>query len=138
MKQLELVQNTFQDDKIIDACSIFGIMDTIGTRFSGEDIVKAMALMHMRSNGLGGGFAIYGIYPEYAEQYAFHIMYTCQQGRDETELFLKNNFNVIYHEEIPTRQTAGITDPPSVWRYFLDVKDNGKVSEDDYIVSRIM
>ena len=35
-----------------------------------RDIEK---IMHDRSNGLGGGFAGYGIYPEYAEQYAFHV-----------------------------------------------------------------
>ena len=31
--------------------------------------------MHDRSNGLGGGFAGYGIYPEYKDLYAFHIFY---------------------------------------------------------------
>ena len=31
--------------------------------------------MHDRSNGLGGGFAGYGIYPEYKDFYAFHIFY---------------------------------------------------------------
>ena len=31
--------------------------------------------MHDRSNGLGGGFAVYGIYPSYADHYAFHVMY---------------------------------------------------------------
>jgi len=138
MKQLGPTQNPYQDDKIIDACSIFGVMDTSGIRFSGEGIIKAMALMHMRSNGLGGGFAIYGLYPEYANQYAFHIMYTSQQGRKEAESFIKDNFDVIYHEEVPTRRTVGINNPPSVWRYFLNVKHNGELSEDDYVVARVM
>ncbi len=139
MKQLGLIQNPHQDDKVIDACSIFGIMDTRGDRFSGQGIIKAIANMHMRSNGLGGGFAIYGLYPGHADLYAFHIMYSSQQGRKETEAFLKKKFNIIYHEEIPTRKTAAIVHPPSVWRYFLEVQQrNGEQSEDDYIVARVM
>ena len=30
---------------------------------TGEDIIRSMVPMHNRSNGLGGGFAAYGIYP---------------------------------------------------------------------------
>lgn len=40
---------------------------------TGEDIIRSMVPMHDRSNGLGGGFAAYGIYPEHREEYAFHI-----------------------------------------------------------------
>lgn len=63
MKELNLLQNPYQDDKVIDACSIFGVMDTSGKRFSGEGVIRAIANMHDRGNGLGGGFAIYGLYP---------------------------------------------------------------------------
>lgn len=140
MRQLGLLQNPNQDDKVIDACSIFGMMDTTGVQFSGEGIIKAIALMHMRSNGLGGGFAVYGLYPEHADEYAFHIMYTSTQGRKETEAFLKTYFNINYYEEIPTRKTAAIISPPAVWRYFLEVKRNrnGATSEDDFVVTRVM
>jgi glutamate synthase domain-containing protein 1 len=33
------------------------MMDTSGKRFSGEGVVKAIANMHVRGNGLGGGFS---------------------------------------------------------------------------------
>ena len=46
-----------------------------GKRLDGSDIIRSIEIMHDRSNGLGGGFAGYGIYPEYAEQYAFHVFY---------------------------------------------------------------
>ena len=75
MKGLSGINNFYRDDKVMDACSIFGMMDTSGTRFSGKPIVEAIANMHVRGNGLGGGFAVYGLYPEYANYYAFHIMY---------------------------------------------------------------
>jgi glutamate synthase domain-containing protein 1 len=40
-------------------------MNREGKAFSGEVIIRAMASMHERSNGLGGGFAGYGIYPDH-------------------------------------------------------------------------
>ena len=74
MRDLGLINNPHQDDKVIDACSIFGAMDISGKRFSGEGVIKAIANMHDRGNGLGGGFGVYGIYPEYAEFSAFMVL----------------------------------------------------------------
>ena len=81
MENLSKINNPYNEDKVIDACSIFGMMDTSGKRFSGRDIIRAIANMHDRGNGLGGGFAVYGLYPQYADQYAFHIMYLSREGR---------------------------------------------------------
>ncbi len=81
MKNLTLINNTWGDDKVIDACSIFGAMDASGRRFSGEGVIRAIANMHDRGNGLGGGFAVYGLYPEHAENYAFHLMYLRRPGQ---------------------------------------------------------
>ncbi|HPB32528.1 MAG TPA: hypothetical protein PLB62_13820, partial [Candidatus Sumerlaeota bacterium] len=61
--------------KDISGCAIAGIMSENGTRFSGGMIIESIASMHNRSNGLGGGFAAYGIYPEFPDYYALHIMY---------------------------------------------------------------
>jgi len=121
MIDLKRINNTYNDGKVIDACSIFGAMDRSGRAFSGEGVIKAIANMHDRGNGLGGGFAVYGLYPEYADQYAFHIMYLSRQGRQETEAFLKDSFNIIEQEEVPTRPASGINNPPLVWRYFVDI-----------------
>ncbi len=140
MKDLTRVSNPHQDDKVIDACSIFGAMDTSGRRFSGEGVIKAIANMHDRSNGLGGGFAVYGLYPDYADLYAFHIMYLSQRGLQETEAFLQENFHLIHQEEVPTRPTPNITNPPLLRRYFLEIGENQpcKQSEDDYVVDKVM
>ncbi|MCL0084405.1 glutamine amidotransferase family protein [Dehalococcoidia bacterium] len=140
MKELNQINNPYHDDKVIDACSLFGVMDTSGKRLSGEGVIRAITNMHVRGNGLGGGFAIYGLYPEYAECYAFHIMYLRREGQREAEAFLKDRFDLVYAEEVPTRKTPGIVDPPLVWRYFLEVgqhKPEGQ-SEDDYVVDRVM
>jgi glutamate synthase domain-containing protein 1 len=140
MKELNKISNFYEDDKVIDACSLFGKMDTSGKRFSGKPAVEAIASMHVRGNGLGGGFAVYGLYPEYANNYAFHLMYVSQEGRAEVEAFLKQTFHVIHAEEVPTRPHPAIVDPPLVWRYFLEVKseESKRQSEDDYVVQRVM
>ena len=41
MKDLRLVNNPHNDEKVIDACSIFGMMDTSGKRFSGVNALYA-------------------------------------------------------------------------------------------------
>ena len=140
MKELHNINNPYHDDKVIDACSLFGMMDTSGRRFSGEDVVRAIANMHVRGNGLGGGFAIYGLYPEYANHYAFHVMYLGQEGQAEVEAFLKQRFHVIHAEEVPTKPLPAIVNPPLVWRYFLEVKTEktSGQSEDNYVVDKVM
>jgi len=139
VRDIGQINNPNRDNKVIDACSIFGAMDTTGRRFSGEGVIRAIANMHDRGNGLGGGFAVYGLYPEYADQYAFHIMFLSRQGRQETEAFLKENFKIIEQQEVPTRPTPPIKDPPLVRRYFLDIKNKpGKQSGDDYVLARVM
>lgn len=140
MREITQINNPYFDDKVIDACSIFGMMDTTGKCFSGRDIIKAIANMHVRGNGLGGGFAVYGLYPQHADLYAFHIMYLSPEARTETESFLKRKFNVALSEEVPAQPTSAIVNPPLVWRYFLEVKPKecqGQ-SDDDYVVDRVM
>ncbi len=56
-----------------------------GTRENGTRINDSNRTMHDRSNGLGGGFAGYGIYPEYADYYAFHVFYDTQAAKEECE-----------------------------------------------------
>jgi glutamate synthase domain-containing protein 1 len=140
LKELSKINDFYHDDKVIDACSIFGMMDTTGKLFSGKPVVEAIANMHIRGNGLGGGFAIYGLYPEYADYYAFHIMYLSREGQAKVEDFLRSKFHVIDAKEVPTKPTPGIVNPPLVWRYFLEVKtdESNEQSEDDYVVDRVM
>jgi glutamate synthase domain-containing protein 1 len=116
------------------------MMDTTGKNFSGRDVIKAIANMHVRGNGLGGGFAVYGLYPEFADLYAFHVMYLSREGKDETEDLLRQRFQIVNAEEVPTKRTRAIVNPPLVWRYFLEVKHQGsdRQSGDDYVVDRVM
>lgn len=105
--------------RIPSGCAIAGIMDRTGGLHDGTDIMRAIALMHDRSNGLGGGFAAYGIYPEYADLYTFHLLYESHEARTATEAYLNEHFLCEKQERIPTTPLRTIENPPDTWRYFL-------------------
>lgn len=105
--------------RIPSGCAISGIFAKDGRRMDGENIIKSIAVMHDRSNGLGGGFAGYGIYPEYKDYYAFHIFYDSQSARRECETYLESRFDIINLSKIPVWKTPAIRDEPLIWRYFV-------------------
>ena len=106
--------------RIPAGCAISGFISRDGNRMNGGDIVKSISYMHDRSNGLGGGFAGYGIYPEYKDYYAFHVFYNSNEAREQTERFLDRHFDVINLSRIPTKKTPAITNEPLIWRYFVN------------------
>ena len=73
--------------RIPSGCAISGLISKSGKRINGSEIVKSIATMHDRSNGLGGGFAGYGIYPQYADAYAFHIFYDNPEAKLTVRIF---------------------------------------------------
>jgi len=130
-----------KDDKDFAGCSIFGMMNLRGEKFNGEPMLTAIANMKERSNGLGGGFAAYGIYPQYADLYCFQLMYDDQAAREETEGYLKESFSVEGAEVIPTRSCEGVSDPPLLWRYFLQPREAVACEledVDDFVVQAVM
>lgn len=106
--------------RIPSGCAIASIFDKTGARSDGSDIIKAISVMHDRSNGLGGGFAGYGIYPEYKNYYAFHVFYDDGNARTKCEEFLEAHFDIINLSKIPLRKVSGIKDEPLIWRYFVE------------------
>jgi glutamate synthase domain-containing protein 1 len=139
MKDLSKITNPYNDEKIFDACSIFAMMNLNGERFSAKDPVKAIANMHDRGNGLGGGFAAYGIYPENRDDYAFQIMYLDREAKKKTDQLLSENFDILKEEGMPT-QEANVRDPPIMWRYFLQPKKSKADGQaaDDYVMEKVM
>ena len=109
---------------------------------SGEMITNSMKPMHDRSNGLGGGFAGYGIYPEYKEFYALHIFFDTRDTRKECEAFLKDRFEIVQSEIIPTRKIPAITDEPIIWRYFVapfqSVLASLQLDEKEFVAETVM
>ncbi len=107
------------DVRIPSGCAIAAVISRNGSKMSGETITNAMKPMHDRSNGLGGGFAAYGIYPAYKDLYALHLFFDSRATRKECEAFLKEYFEIVQSEIIPTRKLPEITDEPIIWRYFV-------------------
>ena len=105
--------------RIPSGCAIAAVISKEGKKMSGEMITEAMKPMHDRSNGLGGGFAAYGIYPEYKDFYALHMFFDNREARKDCERFLKERFEIVKSEILPTRKIPAITDEPVIWRYFL-------------------
>ena len=103
--------------RIPSGCAIAGLFSRSGKSVSGETIVNAMTVMHDRSNGLGGGFAGYGIYPQYKDLYALHVFYNNVSAKEECEKYIDKAFEVINLSRIPIRKTPRITDEPLIWRY---------------------
>lgn len=144
MSVAEFRERKFKKDwpfKVHGGCGLAGVIDTSGKRMTGDDIICSMACQYDRGNGLGGGFAGYGIYPEYPDHYAFHLMYERIEDKETVEHFLNKNFSIDSEEKIPTKLTKGITDVPILWRYFTkpleQAKDHGE-SDDDYVVRTVM
>ncbi len=128
-----------RDYRIPSACGVVGIMNQKGKRFSGNDIITSIACMRERSNGLGGGFSAYGIYPEFADFYAFHMMYETEKAKNITEEYLNKNFIIEKSEPIQTRDITEIKNNPLLWKYFLKPKFNlTEISEEDFVVKCVM
>ncbi len=128
--------------RIPSGCAIAAVISKEGKRMTGERIIEGMKPMHDRSNGLGGGFAGYGIYPEYKEFFALHMFFTCRDARKACEAYLHESLEVVHAERIPTRKIPAITDEPIIWRYFVaplkSVLADNQVDEKEWIARVVM
>ena len=130
------------EERIPSGCAISAVISRNGERMSGEKIIESMKPMHERSNGLGGGFAAYGIYPEYRDFFALHIFYHEEAGKTACERYLREQLEIVHAETIPTRTIPSITDAPLIWRYFVTplrtVLASQQVDENELIARAVM
>jgi glutamate synthase domain-containing protein 1 len=128
--------------RIPSGCAIAAMISRTGRKMTGEKIVKSMANMHARSNGLGGGFAGYGIYPEYKDFYALHIFFDDRTARKNCEAYLKERFEIVHSERIMTRTIPEITDEPVIWRYFVSpfqsLLSSMQLDENEFVARVVM
>ena len=128
--------------RIPSGCAISAVISRSGEKMNGESIIKSMKPMHDRSNGLGGGFAAYGIYPEYKDFYAFHMFFEDVAAKRESENLLKEYFEIIKSEAIPTRTIPEITGEPIIWRYFVSpfrsALKSMQLEEREYVARMVM
>ena len=128
--------------RIPSGCAVSAVISREGRRMSGQSVIESMKPMHDRSNGLGGGFAGYGIYPEYRDLFALHLFFRDNSCRKTCEAFLKERFDVVWAEEIPVRKMPQITDEPLIWRYFASPLRSAlramQVDEKEFVVRAAM
>ena len=128
--------------RIPSGCAISAVISRNGTRMTGEAIIESMKPMHDRSNGLGGGFAGYGIYPDYKDFYAMHMFFDDRTARKDCEAFLKERFEIAGYERIPTRKIPAITNEPEIWRYFTTPLKSAvaamQVDEKEFVARAVM
>ncbi|NVM03990.1 MAG: hypothetical protein HWN67_16785, partial [Candidatus Helarchaeota archaeon] len=130
----------------ISGCGLVGMINKNGVKVSGEIIKKSVTLLNDRGNGLGAGYAAYGIYPKYKDLYAFHLMYDSKKSLDETEEHLNKTCIIEHQEMIPINPKVINNSYPILKRYFLQPKLNidesphktEKVEEDEQVVKIVM
>jgi glutamate synthase domain-containing protein 1 len=126
-------------------CGIVGIINTDRRRIDGSHIREAIRIQKERGNGLGGGFAAYGIYPENKDKYAFHIIYESDKRHStiisRVEHYLETRTKIYQSQEIPVYPTSKIPKGPNIKRYFLKPLEEQITqgqTEEDLIVEIVM
>lgn len=141
------IKHRYSDPKDISNCGLCGFINRDRKKVNGETIIKGIALQHDRGNGLGGGFAAYGIYPDFKDYYALHLMCDTDDALKNVEEFLNHTVILKHAEPIPTRKTAKIQSPPKLKRFFVKPRGNSEDYEkfgvvdgcdDDYMVKIVM
>ena len=126
--------------KDIAGCGLTGIISKKKRTLDGSHIRKSLCLMLERGNGLGAGYAAYGIYPEFEDSYAFHVMYDFPASRMETEELLKANYDIEKIEAMPTEKVPAIVISPLLIRYFVKPRGDSlrELTEEDFVVKTVM
>jgi glutamate synthase domain-containing protein 1 len=132
-----------RDERDSGGCAIAAVLSETGEHFGPEMAVRAVANMHERTNGLGGGFAAYGIYPEHKDHWAIHIMCNTAQAKSACEPVLSRRCDIHADEPIPTRPVRAVQAQPILHRYFVSVKPNElernyELTDEDVIVELVM
>jgi glutamate synthase domain-containing protein 1 len=132
--------SAYRNQKDISGCGVVGIMNERGDAFSGEAIAVAICNMMERGNGLGAGFAGYGIYPDLKDYWCFHIMYQEERAREAVEEYMAKRFILKHQGPIPANPVRVLRFVPMLWRYFFDVKNEikDKGGVEDYVVDCMM
>ena len=131
--------------KNLEACGIAGLINVNGKRENGKRVVDMITTMTDRENGLGAGYACYGLFPDLEDYFCIQLLLDGKEAKERVEEHFKSVANIIKDEEVFTRNVKGMKGPyPLIWRYFLEVPTDALKasphikSEDDYMVNVVM
>ena len=116
-------------------CGIVGIINTDGRRVNGRQVMDAIKMQRERGNGLGAGFAGYGIHPNNADEYALYIMFEggkyappphIHPAINKLEDWLALRLRIHHTEEVPLEpdKQQMVVSGPYFKRYFCMPHDN--------------
>ncbi len=123
-------------------CGIAGLISHRQQKENGQRIKKSIVLQNDRGNGLGAGYAAYGIYPGYENLYALHIMASSGAAMEQAGAFIKRWFKIHKQEPIPVWNRR-ISDHPIFMRFFVEPGTPTELrlcdaGDDDYVVAKVM
>ncbi|MDY6965626.1 MAG: glutamine amidotransferase family protein [Halobacteriota archaeon] len=129
----------------IEACGIAGLINIDGEREGGRRVVDMITTMTDRENGLGAGYACYGLFPDMADHYCIQLLLDDEEAKDKVEEHFKGVGKIIKDEKVFTRPVKGMKGPyPLVWRFFMEIPKKvvqaspNIENEDDYVVDVVM
>ncbi|HIE34517.1 MAG TPA: hypothetical protein EYP86_05200 [Candidatus Altiarchaeales archaeon] len=109
----------------LSACGIAAMFNMDKKLTTGENIKKMISVMRERENGLGGGFAAYGLFPKYKDQYCIQLIMEEIPGlkptKERVEEFLNEKTVIEEEERVPVNDKI-IKEHPLIWRFFVDPK----------------
>ena len=136
MKKISFAnQPKIRDDKVFDACGVAGFINIDQTPVDGRKVKEMIGTMRDRENGLGGGFAGYGIFPQFEDQYCIQLLLDDTYVKDKVENYLNSVSKIVKDEKCPTKNN--IYPAPIVWRYFIDIPHTFG-NADDFVVKIVM
>jgi glutamate synthase domain-containing protein 1 len=128
----------FRNQRVFDGCGISGFINIDGTKVSGQKVVDMLCILKERENGLGAGYAAYGIYPKYKDYYAFHFLFEDENAKTNVLEYLKKRGHIVQSEPIPNKTPSNVENPPITWRMFFNPKEGSIQDQDENVVQSVM
>ncbi|MBM4237723.1 MAG: hypothetical protein FJ151_04480 [Euryarchaeota archaeon] len=126
-------------------CGIAGCISVDGNIVSGETITRMLTTMSERENGLGAGYACYGLFPERRDEFCLQLLFDSEEAKEEAGEFLMDHGEVTKDERVFTKDVPTLKPPyPLVWRFFLrpgekrEWRGNQRLTEEDFVVKLVM
>lgn len=119
--------------RLPEACGVAALLNIDGQPVSGQRVVRMLEVMRERENGLGAGFAAYGIFPEELKgYYCLQLMLEEVEGMgpalERVEEFLKARVEVVRGEEVRVNKNV-FEEHPKIHRFFVDAPHEDVVKD---------
>ncbi len=123
-------------ERIGEGCGIAALVNLDGRRESGARVGKMVRTMSDRENGLGAGYAAYGLFPERPDLYCLQMVIDDADALARVREFVATRFLVDAQEEIPTHPVETLVGRrPICWRFF--VAPPAGADDDDYVMAQV-